>query len=144
MADQILAPRIDFSRVSSLVLGKYWSRATPEQRESFSREFKRLLVRTYATTFLDFEDWEIRFLPMPPGAGDHDATVRTQVVQAASPPVTVLYRLRRDEDGWKAYDVVIEGVSLVKNYRVQFNDILSKSSYAELLERLKSKVREGS
>jgi phospholipid transport system substrate-binding protein len=136
MADRILGPRVDFSRVSALVLGKYWRQASPEQRQAFSREFKRLLVRTYATTFLEFDDWEIRFQPMPPGAGDTDVTVRTEVIHSAGPPVAVLYRLRRDDQGWKAYDVVIEGVSLVTNYRSSFAREVRRHGMDRLIERI--------
>jgi phospholipid transport system substrate-binding protein len=135
-ADEIVGSRVDFSRVSSLVLGKYWGRATPEQREAFSREFKRLLVRTYATTFLELEDWEIRFLTFPPGAGDTDVTVRTEVIHPAGPPVGVVYRLRRDQDGWKAYDVVIEGISLVTNYRSSFAREVRRYGMDRLIERI--------
>jgi phospholipid transport system substrate-binding protein len=136
MADEIVGSRVDFSRVSSLVLGKYWARATPEQRAAFSREFKRLLVRTYATTFLDFEDWEIRFLPMPPETRGSDVTVRTEVMHPAGPPVSVLYRLRRGEGGWKAYDVVIEGVSLVTNYRSSFAREVRRHGMDGLIRRI--------
>jgi len=135
-ADEVLGPRVDFSRVSSLVLGRYWRSATPAQREAFSQQFKRLLVRTYATAFLDFKTWELRFLPLHLEGGATEAVVRTEVIQPAGPPISVVYRLRRDDQGWKAYDVVIEGVSLVTNFRSSFAREVRRHGMDGLIQRI--------
>jgi phospholipid transport system substrate-binding protein len=135
-ADEVLGPRVDFSRVSSLVLGKHWRTATLAQREAFSREFKRLLVRTYATAFLDFETWTLRFLPLHLDDGDTEALVRTEVIHPEGPPISVVYRVRKDDLGWKAYDVVIEGVSLVTNYRSSFAREVRRHGMDRLIERI--------
>jgi phospholipid transport system substrate-binding protein len=135
-ADELLGPRVDFFRVSSLVLGKHWRRATPPQRDAFSHEFKRLLVRTYATAFLDFDTWSLRFLPLHLEPGATEALVRTEVIHPGGPPVSVAYRVHKDDRGWKAYDVVIEGVSLVTNYRSSFAREVRRHGMDGLIRRI--------
>ncbi|MCB1760480.1 MAG: ABC transporter substrate-binding protein [Gammaproteobacteria bacterium] len=138
LADDILVPHVDFSRVSSLVLGKHWQRATPHQQQAFSHQFKRLLVRTYSSAFNEFKHWEIRFLPSRQGATDDDVSVRTQLLLPRLDPVEVLYRMHRKEGRWLAYDVKIDGISLVTNYRSSFNRELRHVGMDGLIKKIEA------
>lgn len=121
LANDVLVPHIDFSKVSSLVLGKHWSRATPNQQEAFRTQFQRLLVRTYSTAFTGLKEWEIRFLPTRTGNSGVNTAVRTQLLLPRLEPMEVLYHMHLKDGNWMAYDVKIDGISLVTNYRTSFN-----------------------
>ena len=121
LANDVLVPHIDFSKVSSLVLGKHWNRATPNQQEAFRTQFQRLLVRTYSTAFTELKEWEIRFLPTRTSDSGVDTAVRTQLLLPQVDPIEVLYHMHLKEGNWMAYDVKIDGISLVTNYRTSFN-----------------------
>jgi len=121
LANDVLVPHIDFSKVSSLVLGKHWSRATSDQKEAFRTQFQRLLVRTYSTAFTELKQWEIRFLPTRVSDSGVDTAVRTQLLLPQVDPIEVLYQMHLKEGSWMAYDVKIDGISLVTNYRTSFN-----------------------
>ncbi len=136
LANDVLLPHVDFHRVSSLVLGKYWRRATAEQKQAFSREFQRLLVRTYATAFKEFQGWEISYAPLRMNEGDSDVAVHTQVKRAGAAPVEVVYRMHVQDGDWKAYDVKIEGISLVTNYRSSFAKEVRRKGMQGLIQRI--------
>ncbi|WP_052761231.1 MlaC/ttg2D family ABC transporter substrate-binding protein [Sedimenticola thiotaurini] len=136
LANDVLLPHVDFHRVSSLVLGKYWRRATAEQKKAFSREFQRLLVRTYATAFREFQGWEISYAPLRMSEGDSDVSVHTQVKRAGAAPVEVVYRMHIRDGDWKAYDVKIEGISLVTNYRSSFAKEVRRKGMQGLIQRI--------
>ncbi len=137
LADEVLAPHVDFDRVSRLVLGKYWRRATPEQRQAFEKQFKRLLVRTYSTAFTELEsNWKIQYLPLRVNKKGNEVIVRTKVHHASGEPLDVSYRMRLEGGQWKAYDVKIEGVSLVTNYRSTFANELRRSGVDGLIQKI--------
>ena len=136
LANDILVPRVDFSRVSSLVLGKHWRRASTEQKENFSHQFQRLLVRTYATAFREFDDWKIEHLPLRAKEGSKSVAVRTRVHRPGADAVDVVYRMYRSDEGWKAFDVKIEGISLVTNYRSSFAKEMRKGGMDGLIQRI--------
>jgi len=118
MADEKVLPNFDFTRMAQWVLGINWRRATPEQRVGFTREFRGLLVRTYATALLSYKDQKIIYLPLAGKPGDTDVVVRTEVKQTSGGPnIPIHYSFYKKNDDWKVYDVSIEGVSLVTNYR---------------------------
>lgn len=123
MVDEVLVPHFDLNKISSLVLGRNWKRATAGQKDTFQLEFKRMLVRTYATAFNELDDWETKFLASRPGRDQNNVVVRTQITRNG-PPVAVDYRMRFVEGAWKVYDVKIEGMSLVTNYRSSFNRLM--------------------
>lgn len=121
LVEEVVEPRVDFEKVSALVLGKYWRSADAAQRAAFQQEFKALLVNTYATAFTEFQDWSIHFVPMTLADGEERVIVRTQVIQPTVPPIAVDYRMSKNEAGeWLVYDVAIEGISMVTNYRTSF------------------------
>jgi phospholipid transport system substrate-binding protein len=136
--NEVIYPHTDFDKISALVLGKIWKTATPEERERFKREFQTLLVRTYSRAFVEFKEWSVRFLPMDMEPGANKVIVKTEVLQPGIQPVGVNYRMFLSETGqWKAYDIMIEGVSLVTNYRTTFtNEVQQKGSLGAVIESL--------
>lgn len=135
--NEVIYPHTDFDRISALVLGKIWKTATPDERERFKHEFQTLLVRTYSRAFVEFKEWSVRFLPMEMEPGATKAIVKTEVLQPGLQPVGVDYRMILNDGQWKAYDIMIEGVSLVTNYRTTFsNEMQAKGSLNAIIDGL--------
>ncbi len=120
LANEIVVPHVDFQEVSRLAVGKHWRKATPAQQQEFADQFKTLLIRTYATAFHELGTWSIQFLPQQNTGNEEDVMIRTEVQRPGAAPVSVNYRMHLKDGRWQAYDVVIEGVSLVTNYRSSF------------------------
>lgn len=120
-------PHVDFDRISALVLGQNWKQASSDDKARFTKEFKTLLVRTYSRAFVEFKDWSIRFLPLNMEAGANKTVVNTEVLQPGIQPIGVSYRMILVDGHWKAYDIMIEGVSLVTNYRSTFNNEIART-----------------
>ncbi len=120
LVDQIVLPNFDFELMSRWVLGRAWQQATPEQRRRFSGEFRTLLVRTYAKALLEYANEDVRVLPQPGGADGSESTVKTEVRLKAGQPIQINYSMHLNSEGWKVYDVTVDGVSLVTNYRGTF------------------------
>jgi phospholipid transport system substrate-binding protein len=116
----VIDPHVDFDRVAMLILGKYWKVATPEQKQSFKKEFRTLLVRTYTTAFTEYSNWTIRYSPLDIEAGAKRIEVKTEILRKDGEPVRVGYRMENANNDWKVYDILIEGISLVQNYRTSF------------------------
>ena len=130
--DGIVTEFVDMPRVSMLVLGKNIRKTTPEQRQRFMKEFKILLVRTYTRAFLEYKDWSITFKPYNDDRDDGRTIVKTLVHQPGQQPVNIDYRMLLNKNGeWKVYDIIIEGVSLVTNYRTSFNQEIAQSGSIE-------------
>ena len=147
LVDQILETHVDFDRVSMLILGKFWKTATPEQQARFKQEFRMLLVRTYTTAFTEYSDWNIRYLPLKLEEGNNKAVVRTEILQSGAQPVAVNYRMVNLNNNWKVYDVLIEGISLIQNYRTSFTNEVSRTGsldqlIMELAQRNSSALKE--
>jgi len=136
LADEVVAPHVDFNRLSGLALGKHWRRASPEQKKEFMHQFQRLLVRTYATAFREFGDWSIHFLARHDVAATENVMVRSEVRRSGAPPVSVNYRMHQKDGVWLAYDVVIEGISLVTNYRSTFAKEIRRNGMKGLIRRV--------
>lgn len=127
--NEVIDPHTDFDRISALVLGKNWKSASPDERQRFKKEFQTLLVRTYSRAFVEFKEWSVRFLPLNMANDTAKVIVKTEVLQPGSQPVSVDYRMALSGGQWKAYDIMIEGVSLVTNYRTTFaNEMQAKGS----------------
>jgi phospholipid transport system substrate-binding protein len=123
LVDKILLPRFDFDLIARWALGKYWKQANAAQRRRFTDEFRTLLVRTYAKVLLEYIDEKIYFPPSPPpAAGRDDALVRTEVRPSGQTPIAVNYRVHSKRGDWLVFDVVVDGISLVTNYRKTFAD----------------------
>jgi phospholipid transport system substrate-binding protein len=135
--NETILPHTDFDKISALVLGKLWKTATPDERERFKQEFQTLLVRTYSRAFVEFKDWSIRYLPLEMENGATKVIVKTEVLQPGLQPVAVNYRMLLSNGDWKAYDIMIEGVSLVTNYRTTFtNEVQTKGSLNAVIDGL--------
>lgn len=141
IVDAILSPHVDYERVSRLILGKYWRQATPEQRRRFMDEFRALQVRTYAIALTDHADVAITYLPTRPSGRADRALVRTQIPRREGTLVSVDYRLHQKDGAWKVYDVLVEGISLLTNYRVSIGAQIEKFSVESVIEQLAAKNR---
>ncbi|HEY5718812.1 MAG TPA: ABC transporter substrate-binding protein [Gammaproteobacteria bacterium] len=138
----IVLPHFDFEAMSRSVLGKHWQRASGEERQQFLLEFRNLLIRTYATALLEYSGQKIEFLPLPPSGPQADVTVRTEIQQPGGLPIPINYRMEKQAGGWKVYDVLIDGVSLVGNYRVSFGNEIRSSGLPKLLETMRKRNAE--
>ena len=138
-----LAPHFDMMRMTALAMGKNWRAATPEQQKRLADEFRTLLVRTYSTALTKYRDETIEFKPLRANPGDTDVIVRTQVVRQGAQPVPIDYSMEKTPDGWKAYDVVIGGVSLVTNYRDEFNQQVQSGGIDGLIKTLAERNKGG-
>ena len=133
-------PHFDFERMSRLVLGKYWRRASPQERREFVEQFRYLLVRTYATAMLDYAEDPIAYLPFRDDPEAKDVTVRTEVDIPGGNPVPVDYSVYQVDGRWKVYDVSIDGVSLVVNYRSSFaTQIRSEGGIEGLIAKMRER-----
>jgi phospholipid transport system substrate-binding protein len=136
LVNEIVLPHFDFERMSSWVLGKYWRTASPAQRAQFVQQFRTLLVRTYAKSLSSYTDNKITYLPMRPSSEPNDVTVRTEVDQPGGFPIPIDYSLYLKGDEWKVYDVTIDGVSLVTNYRTTFANQIRQDGLDKLIASL--------
>lgn len=134
-----LVPHFDFTRLTQLATGKHWRTAKPEQQKELTEQFQRLLVRTYSNALLSYKNREIEYLPLKSKTLDQDVVVRTRVTGAGKSPVAVDYTLMSTAQGWKAYDVSVAGVSLVTNYRDEFNSTIKDKGIDGLIALLKEK-----
>ncbi|MEY4719017.1 MAG: hypothetical protein RL563_1635 [Pseudomonadota bacterium] len=133
----VIYPHADFDLISSLVLGKLWKDATLEEKDRFKKEFQTLLIRTYSRAFVEFKDWSIRFLPVNPEEDERKVMVKTEILQPGLQPIAVNYRMLNSKGEWKVYDILIEGVSLVTNYRTSFkNEVERTGSLHEVINQL--------
>lgn len=136
VANKFVAPHFDFNRMSSWVLGKYWRKAKADEKTRFTKEFRVLLVRTYAKALNDNYDKKIDMLPSRKKKGGKQVTVRTEVQQSAGFPIPINYKMYIKDDAWKVFDVSVDGISLVANYRTSFAKEIRKDGLAKLITRL--------
>lgn len=141
VADKVL-PHMDFKRMSRMVLGRNWKKASPEQQVSFTEEFKSLLVRTYATALFEYSGQPIEYKPFRLADGADDAEVKTMIDAGGGPKIPLSYSLAKDADAWKVYDVSIDGISLVTNYRTSYTRIVKKNGIDGLIKQLAKKNAE--
>ena len=139
VVEEKILPNFDFDRVCRMVLGKNWKSASPEQQALFQKEFRSLLLRTYATALGKYRDQVIEYRPMQTDASEKNVTVKTQIIQKGGQPITVDYSLVKGPTGWKVYDITIESVSLVTNYRSQFSSEIRQNGLDSLNKKLADK-----
>jgi len=142
LAEEKILPNFNFDRVSRMVLGKNWSGATKDQQDAFQREFRTLLIRTYASALSKYKNQTLEYKPLRAQPEDKEVTVKTLILQPGGQPIGVDYSLEKGADGWKVYDIVIEGVSLVTNYRGQFSNEIRQSGFDGLIQKLVAKNKE--
>ena len=136
-ADEIF----DWEEMSRRSLGHHWRKINEEERKTFVELFSQLLERTYMEKVEDYSGEKVSYLGGEKVEGDY-ATVEMKVLTSKNTEIPVVNKMKRTDGKWMVYDVAIEGVSLVNNYRTQFNSILSKSSFSELLDMLRKKISE--
>lgn len=138
--DKVL-PHFNFTSMAALAMGQSWNKATPEQKKRVTEEFKTLLVRTYASALAAYSDQKFDFRPLRARPGDTDVTVNVRVLQSGTQPVPIDYSMEKTASGWKVYDVMVGGVSLVANYRTEFNNMVRESGIDGLIKNLSAKNR---
>jgi len=137
LIDQLILPHFDFRKMSRWVLGRHWRKATEAQKQAFMEQFQGLLVRTYGQALIDYRDQKIVFLPVNAAAAD-TVVVRTRIHQPGGPDIPITYKMAMEGSDWKVYDVSIDGVSLVINYRASFNQEIKRNGIDGLIRRLSS------
>ena len=141
LIEEGVLPHFDFEAMSRLVLGRHWRTATPEQRQQFVEEFRNLLVRTYGTALLEYTGQKIEYQPVHSQEGARRVSVPTRVIpEEGGPPIPIVYRLYSREGAWKVYDISVDGVSLLVNYRNSYNRIVRREGMDVLLERMARKT----
>ncbi|MCG6965528.1 MAG: ABC transporter substrate-binding protein [Chromatiaceae bacterium] len=141
LVESTVVPHFDFREMSQSALGRFWRDASDVQKEGVTHEFRELLVRTYATALLGYTGQKIEYLPVQYNAGDTRVMIPTRVASAGAPPVPINYRLKLGDEGWMVYDVVIDGVSLITNYRSQFAAEVRRGGIDGLISTLAEKNR---
>ncbi|MGH8551118.1 MAG: MlaC/ttg2D family ABC transporter substrate-binding protein [Methylococcales bacterium] len=146
LVNEIIVPHFDFRSMSRLVLGKHWRQSSDEQKKRFTEEFKTLLVRTYSTTMLDFTGETVKYLPVRAGSDESKALSRLEITQpGGGPPVKMDLRMVIRDAAWMIYDITVDGISLVTNYRNSFGNEVLKTGMDGLINKLveKNKQRAG-
>ncbi|MCB1803169.1 MAG: ABC transporter substrate-binding protein [Gammaproteobacteria bacterium] len=141
LVQSTILPHFDFRAMSQSALGRFWRQATEAQQEDVTREFRELLVRTYATALLGYSGQTIEYLPVQFPADADNVIIPTRIAAAGAPAIPINYRLKRGESQWLVYDVVIDGVSLITNYRSQFTSLVRRGGIDGLIAALADKNR---
>ncbi len=139
LVEHIVLPHFDFEYMSQLVLGKYWRRAKADEKSAFVSAFRELLVRTYAIALLSYSGEEIVYLPSHNAEDAKQVKVNTQVAAAGAAPVPITYNLYQVAEAWKVFDVSIDGISLVSNYRSSFATQIKRYKLSGLIKKLEKK-----
>ena len=135
LVDAKVMPYINFQRMTSSAVGRYWKQATPEQKKRLQEEFKILLVRTYSGALAQVQDQTVQIKPSRAGADDKEVVVKTEV-RGKGDSIQLDYRLEQLADGWKIYDVNVLGVWLVENYRNSFSQEIGANGIDGLISKL--------
>ena len=143
LVGNVLLPNFDTEYSARLVLGQSWRTATPEQRKRFVDAFYHSLLRNYGAALIDFTGDRFVVLPYKGDPGDTTATVRTEVKKSTGDKVPVNFSLRKTPEGWKAWDVVIEGISYVKSFRTDFAAEIQQKGLDDVITRLEKEGRVG-
>ena len=136
LVEMYLLPHFDIQYSARLVLGKHWASATPEQRERFANAFYHTLVDNYGSALAEFTSDRLKVYPTKVEPNSDRASVRTEVTRDNGDHVPVSYSLHKTDDGWKAWDVVIEGISYVKSFREDFGSAIDQQGLDAVIERI--------
>ena len=142
LVEEKVLPHFNFTRMTALAVGQSWRKATPEQQQALVEQFRTLLVRTYSSALSSYRNQVIDFKPLRAQPSDSDVLVRSEVKQTGGEPVTIDYSMEKTADGWKVYDVVVGGVSLVTTYRDTFNSEIRNTGVDGLIKALADKNRQ--
>ncbi len=136
--DDLVLPVMDLQSMGKLILGKHWKTASDEQRSQFIEQFKAMLIRTYAKSIADYGHAKVKVLPNQVEQKKKRHRVKSELDLGSGTPLQVDYVFRRKDDTWKVFDLVVDGLSLIKNFRTSFSQEISETSLDALIERLKS------
>jgi len=134
-----ILPHFDFRHTTQLAMGVNWRRATPEQQEQLTREFRALLVRTYSRALAGYSDQVIEFRPLRAQPGDTEVTVRSQVRRSGAEPIAIEYDLEKTGPAWKVFDIRVAGISLAATYRSVFAEEVRNQGIEGLISLLSGK-----
>jgi phospholipid transport system substrate-binding protein len=144
LVDQYILPHVDTEFAAQLVLGKYWRTATPQQRQRFINAFYHSMLNNYGAAIVEFTSNTLKVYPTRMKAGDQNAAVRTEMSRTSGPPVNVNYYMHMTPEGWKAWDVIIDGVSYVKSYREDFgSQITQQGGNAAAIDSVINRLESG-
>ena len=141
LIDAKVLPHFNFGAMTALATGQNWSKANADQKKRLTEEFKTLLVRTYASALAAYSNQKFDFRPLRAKPTDTDVTVNVRVLQQGAQPVPIDYSMEKTGTGWKVYDVMVGGVSLVANYRTEFSQVVRESGIDGLIKNLHEKNR---
>jgi phospholipid transport system substrate-binding protein len=139
LAEEKILPHVDFEEATRLAVGRAWAQATPEQKKKLVSEFRNMLVRTYSNALQPYEGQQMKVMPVRMKPGDSEVTVQNQFIRSGAQPVKIDYSMRKADKGWKIYDIVVEGVSLVLTYRSEFDAVVKQEGVDGLIKRLAQK-----
>ena len=139
--EEKVLPHFNFTAMTALAMGQNWGKSSPEQKKRLTDEFKTLLVRTYASALAAYSDQKFDFRPLRAKPTDTDVTVQVRVLQQGAQPVPIDYSMEKTAAGWKVYDVMVGGVSLVANYRTEFANTVRENGIDGLIKNLQTKNR---
>lgn len=141
LTEKTVLPKFEFREMTMLAVGRHWRQATEAQRKSLENAFRSLLVRTYTAALSQSAstDYTVDVKPVELKPAGKDVTVRTVVTQPGRPPIPIDYRMTLTPGGWKVYDVVVEHLSLVTNYRSSFNSEIGRSGIDGLIKTIEAK-----
>jgi phospholipid transport system substrate-binding protein len=139
LVDAKVLPHFDFQRMTQLAVGRYWRTATPEQKQALITQFRDMLVRTYTKVFTVYRDQKIEVKPLRMAPDDTEVTVNTVISKPGSQVTTVDYEMKKAADGWKVFDISIEGVSMVMSYRGTFASQIQQDGIDGLIKTLSDK-----
>lgn len=142
-AEKSVLGSFDFNRMTRLAVGKDWRQATPEQKQALVQEFQILLVRTFANAFIGItKNQTLEYLPFKMHGEEKDVVVKTLIIKPGVKPVDVNFSLEKSAEGWKVYDIVLAGVSLITNYRESFTQEIRNNGIDGLIKTLQEKNRQ--
>lgn len=142
-AEKTILKDFDFHRMTKLAVGKDWRQATPEQQKLLIQEFRKLLIRTFANAFVGIKkEQTIEFKPFKMTPEEQSVVVKTLIVKPGAKPIDVNFSLEKSADGWKVYDVVMAGVSLITNYRDAFSQEIHTNGVDGLINMLTEKNKQ--
>ena len=139
LIEERVLPHFNFEAMASSAVGRNWAKANMEQKSRLTDEFRTLLVRTYASSLAAYRDQKFDFRPLRAKPTDTDVTVYVRILQSGTQPVQIDYDMEKRPGGWKVWDVRVGGISLVANYRTEFDNLIRDSGIDGLIKTLQTK-----
>jgi phospholipid transport system substrate-binding protein len=137
----LIEPRFDFTEMSRSALGYHWRTLSPDQRTNFTQEFTAFIEDAYLSKVQDYSGQQVVFVGEHPTEQGY-AEVDTKIIQPGKNPISLTYQLEQKDGGWKIYDVAVDNISIIANYRNQFNRVINEQGFDKLLADLKAKQQE--